>query len=316
MALVAAATWAVATILFSRVGTSVPPLELNLYKNLIAIVLLGLSMLALGQAMTVPQGQAMLLLALSGIIGISLGDTAYLAALRHLGPRRTLLLETLAPPLAAVLALVALDETLGVVAWLGIVVTGAGIAWVITERVPDPSAEKGQEPLATASDDGGFQRKVALGLIFGVVAAVAQAIGVVLSRAALTRTEVTPLWSAELRLLAGVLGIVLWRLAVLGVERATRGQRPAAARPPAFRIRHSVPLWSTIVLATILGTYLGIWLQQLALAHTEAGIAQTLMSTSPVFVLPLALLLGDRVSVRAALGACIAVVGVALLLLP
>jgi len=52
----------------------------------------------------------------------------------------------------------------------------------------------------------------------------------------------------------------------------------------------------------------------LALQHTYAGIAATLQSTSPLFVLPLAALTGERISLRAVLGACIAVAGVGLLL--
>jgi drug/metabolite transporter (DMT)-like permease len=50
-----------------------------------------------------------------------------------------------------------------------------------------------------------------------------------------------------------------------------------------------------------------------ALRFTSAGIAQTLFSTSPLFVLPLAAWSGEWVSARAVLGAVVALVGVALL---
>jgi len=43
------------------------------------------------------------------------------------------------------------------------------------------------------------------------------------------------------------------------------------------------------------------------------GVAQTLLSTSPLFVLPIVLLLGEHVSRRAAIGAVISIIGVALL---
>jgi drug/metabolite transporter (DMT)-like permease len=61
------------------------------------------------------------------------------------------------------------------------------------------------------------------------------------------------------------------------------------------------------------GTYLGIWLQQISLKYTDAGIAQTLFATSPLFALPMSIWLGERVSPRAALGACVALAGVGLL---
>ena len=59
--------------------------------------------------------------------------------------------------------------------------------------------------------------------------------------------------------------------------------------------------------------YLAIWLQQISLQHTATGVAQTLFATSPVFVLPMVVLMGERVSLRAVCGALAAVAGIALL---
>ena len=44
----------------------------------------------------------MALLLLSGVVGIALGDSFYLAALRRLGTRRALTVEALAPLVAAI----------------------------------------------------------------------------------------------------------------------------------------------------------------------------------------------------------------------
>ncbi len=72
-----------------------------------------------------------------------------------------------------------------------------------------------------------------------------------------------------------------------------------------------------LLLATFLGTFLGIWFQVAGLRYTaSAGVASTLSSTSPLFVLPLAFfVLHESLSLRAILGALLAVVGVALLFL-
>jgi drug/metabolite transporter (DMT)-like permease len=69
-----------------------------------------------------------------------------------------------------------------------------------------------------------------------------------------------------------------------------------------------------IILAAFLGTYLGISLQQTSLKYAPAAIAQALSSTSPLFVLPLAVLAGEKVSFRAVLGVVFAIAGIALLL--
>ena len=123
----------------------------------------------------------------------------------------------------------------------------------------------------------------------------------VLSRAALTRTNISPLWSALLRLAAGALTLLVWL--------------PLARQPVGrwLKPRQSKRLWVGIIFATFTGTYLGIWLQQISLKLTNAGIAQTLLATSPLFVLPIAAWRGEKVSIRAIVGVLIALVGIGLL---
>ncbi len=283
-ALTAAFLWAVATVMFGRLGKALSPLVLNFAKGAIALVLLALTLLLLSQDTAGLGPQSIGVLALSGAIGIGLGDTAYFAAINRLGPRRALLLETLAPPLAAMLALVFLQESLGGRAWLGIATTLAGVIWVIAERVP---GIPGEAPSAW-------------GIGLGVLAALGQAIGAVMSRAVLADTAVDPLWSTLLRLGGGL-------VIILGILRS---QGPVAGSLSPLR---SPRLLGGVALAAFLGTYLAIYLQQTALKYSATGIAQALTSTSPLFVLPLAAALGDRVSPRAIVGAAIALVGIGLL---
>ncbi|MGB3669191.1 MAG: EamA family transporter, partial [Phormidesmis sp.] len=73
-------------------------------------------------------------------------------------------------------------------------------------------------------------------------------------------------------------------------------------------------LLGAIALTSFFATYLGIWLQQVALKYTATGIAQALLATSPLFVLPMAALLGERLSWRTVGGVVIALAGVCLLL--
>jgi drug/metabolite transporter (DMT)-like permease len=61
------------------------------------------------------------------------------------------------------------------------------------------------------------------------------------------------------------------------------------------------------------GTFLGIWLQQTALKFTATGIAQSLTATSPLFVLPIAWMVGERVSLRSVVGVLLALAGIWLL---
>ncbi len=283
-ALSAAFLWALASVLYARIRAS--PLALNLGKGVVAIALLILTLLFQRELVPDLPTQSLFLLLLSGAIGIGFGDSVYLAALKALGARRTLLFEALAPPLAAVLALVFLQEELSSWAWCGMGLTIVGVTWVISER-SSQLQEKGRD------------RR--WGILYALLASMAQASGAVLSRAALADTLLSPIWGALLRLVSGLVVLVIWGL----------GQGKLKSWVMELRSQH---LLRQLCLAAFCGTYLGIWLQQISLKYAEAGIAQTLTATSPLFVLPIAILLGDRISLRAWLGAVVAVAGVALLL--
>jgi drug/metabolite transporter (DMT)-like permease len=55
-------------------------------------------------------------------------------------------------------------------------------------------------------------------------------------------------------------------------------------------------------------------LSMIAVADTSAGVAQTLMSLMPVFIIPVIwILYGEKTNVRGILGAIVAVIGVAVL---
>ena len=285
-ALTAAFLWALSTVIFGRLGKSISPPVLNLAKGSIAIAFILLTLLLRPSLEAELPPTAVFWLLLSGAVGIGLGDTAYFNAINCLGARRALLMESLAPPLTALIALLFLGEQLSAIAWGGIFLTVFGVAWVIAERVP------GGDPTSGSTRAG---------IVWGVLAASGQASGAVRSRGALADSLVDPLWSGLLRIAAGgfvLVGLISWR-----------GQVGAQLQP--LKSRQLLPY---LVIAAFLGTYLAIWLQQISLKYTLAGIAQALLATSPLFVLPLAVVLGDRVTGRAVLGVLVAIGGIWLLI--
>ena len=70
--------------------------------------------------------------------------------------------------------------------------------------------------------------------------------------------------------------------------------------------------WPSMGVATLLGTNLGILLQQIALAGLPGGLAVALLSTSPVMALPFAHLEADRPGARGLVAAVAATAGVSL----
>ncbi len=288
-ALTAAFLWAVSSTVYAALGQRIPPLQLNFSKGLIAIGLLLLTLFLQGQAFPVMELLPISFLLLSGVIGIGLGDTAYFSALNQLGARRTLLLEMLAPPLSALIALTFVGERLGLTAWLGMALTLFGVCWVIVERSPY-SVSNNPHPMK--------------GIIWALLAAIAQATGAVLSHFALASSDITPLWSTLLRLLAGTFTAFLFLCFPNSAKKSITQQ---------FQVFQSVKTMGIITLTAFGSTYLGIWLQQTAFKFSPVGIAQTLTSTSPLFVLPIAFWLGEKISIRAVLGVLIALVGIGVL---
>lgn len=283
-ALGSALLWALASVAYGRIGQTLPPLGLNLSKGVIAIALIGITLVLGRSAIPVISAENVGLLLLSGAVGIGVGDTLYFEAMGRLGVRQALLIkEALAPPMAALLAGLVLAELLSPPAWAGIGLTLLGVLGVISEQTPQVKA-----------------RPQLQGISLGILAAGGQAVGAVLSRAALAQTPVPPLWGALLRLLAGVAVLLMWGLG----RREIRQWFPGAG---------SRRLWLALGLAAFGGTYLGIWLQQVGLKYAPTGVAQTLGATSPLFVLPIAIALGERVSLRAWLGVLTAVGGIGIL---
>lgn len=282
-ALAAAFVWATATMIYARMGSRIPAMFLNLIKGSIAVGFLTLTVLVLGDTPPELEPLDWMWLAGSGLVGISIGDSAYFAAIRRIGPAQTLLVESLAPPLTGVLALIFLHEAIGLWAWIGVFVVMAGVLWVVTEHQPH-----GRVNLP--------------GLGFATLAALCQAVGMVMSRDVMVSTSISPLWASLVRLAAA--SLALWIFLPMA--------QPGMMRRENWRGMGAGKAWTFFILAVFLGTFLGIWLQQTALKLTSAAIAQTLVSVSPLFALGLARLGGQKISRRSVLGSLVAMIGIAL----
>lgn len=288
-ALASALAFAVASIFFRRLGEAVSPVGTNLAKGLLSVVLM-LFVVAAGGMADIPL-RAGIFLGLSGLLGITIGDTAYFAALNALGPRRTLLLDTLSPGLTALLAVIVLGERLSLLQVAGIAVTLAGIGTVMRGRQRTASPAPAGSPTASATR---------VGVLWALCAVGCHAGGVLLAKDALR--EVPALEASLVRQAVAVAAVMAW----VGVRRGIRTELAP------LRQRRYLMLFLG---ASIAGSFAGIWLSMLGLRLADASIAATLNATTPIFVLPLAALFDrDRLTPRAVLGACVAVVGVAVLL--
>lgn len=288
-ALLVAFLWGAASILWTRAGEKISAAELNLIKAILASGLVCLTLLALGISLVPMPALSFLQLFLSGMVGIGMGDTALFAAFQRLGPTRSSMIKLLSPLLVSLVAFISLQERISLLDLIGSLLTILGIVLVMSERLP----QNGVAP-------GRFWQGIALALF----STLAEVVGVVFARQVLVETEIDPLWSTLLRLVACAAFMVLWL--VITRQKVLRW----------LHIPETPQLARLIGAGVFMGTFLGIWLQQTALKITNAGIAQTLFASSPLFILVIQSILDRKLpSGRAVGGVLISITGVALIFL-
>lgn len=274
-ALAAAMAWTGASALWRSLSGAGTALELNGLKNGLATILF------LPVLITVPwkdQTAAVLLLLLSGLAGIAAGDSFYLGALRRLGTRRTLTVEATNPVLATIGGVLFMGDRVSTTDWLGAGVVALAVTLIAGRSSADP-------------DVSGRASGVALALL----SVICGLCGAFLAREVLITSTLSPLQTASIRLIGGWIGLLpILRRNVIGRKLST-------------------PVMVKVFLATVLGTNLGIALQQLVFSSMPVGQGVTLMSTAPVMALLVGRLEGDPIQPRGVLAACLAVTGVALI---
>ncbi len=293
-AVAASALWSFTSIQFTLAGRRVGSSAMNYARLALALLYLSLThWLITGEVWPIHAAPARWLwMSLSGVVGLTLGDAALYQGYMLIGPRRTQLMMTSAPALTTLAARLLWNERLSLPQLLAMTLTVGGIMWVVSEP------RQGERHFAGDDDPQAYRK----GLVLGGLAALCQAIGLLLSRQGLVG-GFSPLSATVIRMAAATVAIV-----VIG---AARGQTRAIWQ----RLRDRRALW-LIVGGALTGPYIGVWLSMEAVQHAAMGIASTLLALAPVLLIPLsAWFFGERVTRRAVLGTLLALMGVALIFL-
>ncbi len=300
-ALATAVCWSFTAIFFSEAGRRIGSFRVNSIRLLFAVAIYTIVLLATTGRLFPEDlnSDQVLILALSGLIGLVIGDGCGFKALVMIGPRLTTLLWGTAPIMAVVIAWMFLGERLDLIHMSGIAVTIGGVSWVVSER-----RFRNQNHFQLASDhpDNGTLLK---GILLGLMAAFGQAAGLVLSKHAMLNAGGTldALPASFLRMLTSA--IMIWLFAAL------RGRLIDTLRGLRY-----LPAMGFALGGAIFGPFLGVWTSLIAVTYIPAGIAATLNATTPIWIIPNVILFyKERVSPRAVFGAVIAVIGVAILFL-
>jgi len=281
-ALASAFTWAVTSLLVRTVSPPLSSVTVSAVRALLGGGLLLTWVLATGGLgrLTAIGETNFLLLAVSIVVAIALGDVMFFESARFLGLARAMTVSMVYPLMSAGFAAVFLGEPLSARVGAGSVVTLIGLALIVRARPGERVREE----------------RLGVGLAAAFIAAVAWAASLLVLKPAMGTLDPVTAQSVRLPLAALVLFATPWGWGaprqVLGADRST--------------------LWRVVLLGIITAGSSVLFVTSVKWA--DVAVAAVLSSTAPLFALPLGLIfLGERVTRSALAGTAFAVTGMALI---
>ena len=292
IALATALLWTLSALAWMSAGKRIGALAVSFIRLVIAAVfMMAYCRVARGRWLpTDADARTWLLMGGSGFFGFFLCDIFLFKALLLIGPRLSLLLFSLSPPIAAIVSWVCINDELALRQWMAMGVTLAGIIWVVMEQ-----RSSSEPPLLPGHRW--------MGIALGVLAALTNGIGMVLSKKGIGGGQYDAMAATLIRAIVALPGyivlITLWR------------------RWPAIRAgSRDLRAVGILTFGAAVGPFVGVGLSLIALQHAPTGVVATIIATMPVLILPFSILLyHERVSPRAVGGAIVAVAGIAMLML-
>ncbi|MEZ4742962.1 MAG: DMT family transporter [Bdellovibrionota bacterium] len=260
--ILSAVAWAFGVICMRKTSQQLDPLSFNIFKIALAIILVFVTFLFSQE--TVPFASIsirdLVVLVVSGIIGIGIADTLWLAALRSTDATTMAIVDCAYSPSVVFMSFLFLAERLTVLQFIG------GICILMSVFTVIPSKQDKLKPGFIAG--GKLQ-----GVLLGALAVVLMAIGVVLMKPILRNLPV--LFTTEVRLISGF--SVLLLLSVFSKKKTKLKESFLTAENKKI-----------IFLGAFLGAYLAMIFWIAGFKYTTASIAAILNQTSTIFIIILA----------------------------
>ncbi len=285
--LLSAIFWALAIIIFKKIGDRVSPMVINPVKSIIGLSLFILTCLIMGVPL-MPNSQFsntdLLILSISGIIGIGIADIIFLHSLNILGAGISAIVDTVYSPFVILFAFILLGESLTFTQLIGGALIIGSVLYASTKIQNIPVDRK----------------RFKQGILYGIGSIAMMALGIVMIKPILNTVSDNvglQLWIAGYRLVSGVL--VSGSIMLI----ANRKQNILGA----MRDR---TLWLPLIVSSVLAAYLGIAMWVMGMSMTTASISSILNQTATIFILIFAwIFLGEPLTKRRILSIVVAMCG-------
>lgn len=298
-----AISWTATAILGEIATKHLGTFTLNIWRMLL-VLLFSSVLLLFSTGSPLPlhaNAETWMWLLLSGIVGYVIGDFCLFNSYLVIGSQYGQLFMTLAPMMAAFTAWITIGQTLSLQSLMAMIVTMTGIAVSITGR----------------GERHRFSLKLPLrGVLFGIGAGTGQGVGLVISKIGIDHYQqccgidtgdstawILPFSANAIRCMAGLVGYVTIMYFREGFHRFKEGAKDVKGMTAAL-------------FTTIFGPFVGVGFSLMAVQYTSAGIASTLMATTPILILlPSHLIFHTAITKNNIVGAVISVFGVSLFFL-
>jgi drug/metabolite transporter (DMT)-like permease len=277
--------WTISALTFSVATRRAGSLTVNLFRLLFAMIMY-MAWSKVFRGIWLPTDatpEAWKWLSISGLIGFVLGDYFLFSSYSYQSAKVSMLIMSLAPPIATLFGVIILHESFTLLNFLGMTLVLSGIALVILKReeVDDKITHRLNYPLK--------------GLLLALGGAAGQGIGAVFSKLGMGSYD--PFASSQIRTVTGIIGFVL----IISLTKNWKSVKRSIIHQKALK---------PLLVGSFFGPFLGVSLSLLAFQHTKVGIASTLIATVPVFILiPSVIFMGEKLNWKEITGAFLAVGG-------
>lgn len=280
-ALGSAVAWALTSLLVRSLSPPFGTIAINAARTTLCAMLIAAwtAIVADFDGLASVSGQSFLLLLVSIVTAIAIGDTVFFESTRLLGLGRAMTVSMSYPVVAALLAALLLDERITPQIAIGGLLTLGGLALVVATRGDATGAPRSRR-----------------GMLAACAAALAWGVSVVALRVPLAEIDVLTAQLIRLPLAAGLLWAMPWSWR--DVPALARADGAVALRLGALSVLTAA---SSVMYV-------------LSIKHAGVAVATVLSSTAPLFAVPLGVVfLGERLPPVALVGAAVAVIGVVVL---
>jgi drug/metabolite transporter (DMT)-like permease len=299
IALITTLCWSLGIFPFTEAAKRIGSAPLNQYRLLLAWIIISIILffwndLNFVELFSEPQPYHFIFLGLSGIIGFSIGDYCSFNSFKLLGPKLASLYTTFAPGAALLIGYIALNESVNLIGIFGILITVSGVIWLTLSKKD-----------SNAATQVGYTRDKR-GIIYGIIGALCQGTGLVLSKYGMDYYEV------KLQTMHAVWIRLLFAFSAAFIVSLLAGKLKANSKPIFTNEKNNLPF---LFFGTILGPVMGVTLSLFAIQKLEVAVAQTIFALLPLFVLPISLIIyKERITSQSVFACLLALVGVLLLI--